>query len=97
MFDQIFNAFNSNSLKSSQKFRHAFQNDSGHVHFFEDALKFLDMIQLKNDKKIAMFEWMENFLEVISSGRVCRTFLSARQAVCLELATTARTTIIRLR
>ena len=52
MFDQIFNAFNSNSLKSSQKFRHAIQNDSGHVHFLEDALKFLDMIQLENGKKL---------------------------------------------
>ena len=52
MFNQIFNAFNSNSFKSSQKFRHAIQNDSGHVHFLEDALKFLDMIQLENGQKL---------------------------------------------
>ena len=52
IFDHIFNAFNSNSLKSSQKFRHAIQNDSGHVHFLEGALKFLDMIQLENGKKL---------------------------------------------
>ena len=34
MFDEMFNAFNSNSLKCSQKFCRAIQNESGHVQFF---------------------------------------------------------------
>ena len=46
MFDEMFNAFNSNSLKCSQKFHHAIQNESGRVQFLNNALTFLDMIQL---------------------------------------------------
>ena len=52
MFDQIFNVFNSNSLKCSQKFRHAIQKESGHVQFLKDALTFLDTIQLPSRRKL---------------------------------------------
>ena len=44
MFDEMFNAFNSNSLKCSQKVHHAIQNESGK--FFLNALTFVDTIQL---------------------------------------------------
>ena len=45
-FDQLFNAFNSNSLKCSQKFRHAIQHGSGHVPFLKDAMKFIESVRL---------------------------------------------------
>ena len=52
MFDQIFNVFNSNSLKFRQKFRHAIQKESGHVQFLKDALTFLDTIELPSRRKL---------------------------------------------
>ena len=61
MFDEMFNAFNSNSLKCSQKFRRAIQNESGYVQFFNDALTFVDTIQLPSGRTNTMFEWVENF------------------------------------
>ena len=51
MFHEMFNAFNSNSLKCSQKFRHAIQNESGHVQFLKDALTFLDTIKQPSGRK----------------------------------------------
>ena len=50
-FIEMFNAFNSISLECSQKFRHAIQNESGHMQFLKDALTFLDTIQLPSGQK----------------------------------------------
>ena len=47
MFDQL-----CNSLKSSQKFRHALQNGSGHVAFLKDAMKFIESVQLASGRKL---------------------------------------------
>ena len=52
MFHEMFNAFNSNSLKCSQKFHHAIQNESGHVQFLKDALTFLDTIKQPSGRKL---------------------------------------------
>ena len=51
-FDQLFNVFNSNSLKCSQKFRHAIQNGSGHVQFLKDAMKFIESVKLTSGRAL---------------------------------------------
>ena len=44
-FDQLFNTFNSSCPKSSQPFRHALNNDSGHIQFLEGCLRFLSKVK----------------------------------------------------
>ena len=61
MFNELFNAFNSNSLKCSQKFRHAIQNESGHVQFWKAALTFLDTIQLPSGRKLPCLNGWKKF------------------------------------
>ena len=44
-FDALFNTFNSQSLKSSQRLGHAFRMMPRHQEFLEESLKFLDSIR----------------------------------------------------
>ena len=44
-FDQLFNAFNSSSIKSSHKHKNALSENSGHIPFLESCLIFLSKIR----------------------------------------------------
>ena len=50
--DQMFNAFNSSNLHSSQPFRNAIRNESGHIVFLENCLDYLDKLTLPNGKSL---------------------------------------------
>src|SRR6218665_238064 len=51
MFDRIFNACNSRTIKSSQPMGHAISNGSGHVMFFQDILAHLQALKPAGSKK----------------------------------------------
>ena len=53
-FDELFNAFNSKTLKSKQKMGHAFTEK--HVAFLEDKLKWISNIKLTNGKTVPCLE-----------------------------------------
>ena len=42
-FDALFNTFNSQKLKSSERHRNAFRDSSSHHAFLKDSLKFFDV------------------------------------------------------
>ena len=48
-FDALFNTFNSQKLKSSQRHGNAFRDSSSHHAFLKDSLKFLDSIKTLGD------------------------------------------------
>lgn len=50
MFDRLFNACNSRTIKSSQPMGHAISNGSGHAVFFEDMLTFLQALKPARSK-----------------------------------------------
>ena len=60
MFHQMFNAFKSNSLKSSQKFHHAIQNESACA-LFGGCSELLRYDIVGKCLKLKLFEWVENF------------------------------------
>ena len=51
IFDRIFNACNSRTIKSSQPMGHAISNGSGHVMFFQDILAHLQALKPAGSKK----------------------------------------------
>ena len=44
-FDQLFNTFNSASLKSTHKYKQAFSDESSHIPFLQSCLRFLSKVQ----------------------------------------------------
>ena len=46
--DQLFNSFNSSSLKSRKVMGHALSNGSGHIEFWEDVLEYLSKLTIPN-------------------------------------------------
>ena len=48
-FDALFNTFNSQKLKSSERHGNAFRDSSSHCAFLKDSLKFLDSIKTLGD------------------------------------------------
>jgi hypothetical protein len=50
--DQLFNALNSKSIHSKQKFGHALSTSSGHLEFLQTALCFLDDLKLSTQTTI---------------------------------------------
>jgi len=51
-FDQLFNAFNSNTVRSAQKMGHAISESSAHEEFFKSILQYLDNISLAKSQKL---------------------------------------------
>ena len=47
-FDQLFNAFNSHSLTSSQTMKHALSANSGHLVFLQTMLEWLEVVKARN-------------------------------------------------
>ena len=59
-FDNLFNTFNSRSLRSSQKLGHAFNDSSGHA-FLHESLIFLDKIKRLDGKELLCIQgWKIN-------------------------------------
>ena len=57
-FDALFNTFNSQKLKSSQRHGNAFRDSSSHHAFLKDSLKFLDSIKTLGDIVLpCIFGW----------------------------------------
>ena len=44
-FDQLFNAFNSDGLKSSHKYKYALRDNGGHIPFLNTCVRFLSKIK----------------------------------------------------
>ena len=44
-FDQLFNAFNSDGLKSSHKYKYALRDNSGHIPFLNTCVRFLSKVK----------------------------------------------------
>ena len=44
-FDGLFNTFNSQTVKTSQRLGHAFSDKSGHLSFLKESLEFLDKVK----------------------------------------------------
>ena len=58
IFDALFNTFNSQKLKSSQRHGNAFRDSSSHHAFLKDSLKFLDSIKTLGDIVLpCIFGW----------------------------------------
>ena len=60
-FDNLFNTFNSRSLRSSQKLGHAFNDSSGHHAFLRESLIFLDKVKRLDGKELPCIQgWKIN-------------------------------------
>ena len=51
-FDQLFNTFNSGSMTSTQKMRHAITDSSGHVPFLEETLDWLETVETQSSRSL---------------------------------------------
>ena len=65
-FDNLFNTFNSRSLRSSQKLGHAFNDSSGHHAFLRESLIFLDKVKRLDGKELPSIQgWKININELL--------------------------------
>lgn len=59
LMDQLFNSFNSSSLKSRKTLGHAFNNDSGHTAFLEKTLDYFSHLSIPNNQSLPCIKgWM---------------------------------------
>ena len=57
-FDGLFNTFNSQTVKTSQRLGHAFSDKSGHLSFLKESLEFLDKVKTSHCVELpCIFGW----------------------------------------
>ena len=57
-FDGLFNTCNSQTVKTSQRLRHAFSDKSGHLSFLKESLEFLDKVKTSHSVELpCIFGW----------------------------------------
>ena len=57
-FDGLFNTFNSQTVKTSQRLGHAFSDKSGHLSFLNESLEFLDKVKTSHGVELpCIFGW----------------------------------------
>ena len=66
-FDQLFNAFNSRNLRSSQRKGHGMTGTSGHVEFLQDTLDWLQSVQLPETARSSQLSCLTRWKMAIRS------------------------------
>ena len=73
-FDALFNTFNSCTLRSSQRLRHAFNDSSGHHSFLRDILRYLERIKTKDGKELpCIYGWKLSINALLGLWQVLKT------------------------